>query len=133
MARRGRPNKTQAILNQLRNKPITIKDKSNFGEFILPNNSGDHQRSIKRNTPINDIDIANKKYVDDNAGVLNVVSSDPASSTEGTLILNNTDNKIKVWYDSQWQELHTLTTQTRILLETGDVILLETGDQILAE
>ena len=34
-------------------------------EMILPNVSGDHSRSMVRDTPVNDIDIANKKYVDD--------------------------------------------------------------------
>ena len=36
--------------------------------FDLPNNSGDHRKSIKREVPVNDYDLANKKYVDDNAG-----------------------------------------------------------------
>lgn len=33
--------------------------------FVLPNNSGDHVKSIKRNDPVNDYDLVNKKYVDD--------------------------------------------------------------------
>jgi|TARA_Y100000296_G_scaffold19577_1_gene23306 hypothetical protein len=33
-------------------------------ELILPNNSGDHQNSIKRNTPTKSKDLTNKEYVD---------------------------------------------------------------------
>lgn len=33
-------------------------------EMILPNNSGDHAKSIKRNTPTGDKDLVNKEYVD---------------------------------------------------------------------
>ena len=36
--------------------------------FVLPNTSGDHVRSIKRSVPVADADLANKKYVDDNLG-----------------------------------------------------------------
>lgn len=38
--------------------------------FVLPNNSGDHQKSIKTNTPINNTDLVNKAYCDGN-GVKN--------------------------------------------------------------
>ena len=33
--------------------------------MILPNNSGEHTKGIKRDAPINDYDLSNKKYVDD--------------------------------------------------------------------
>lgn len=39
-------------------------------------------------------------------------SSDPSSAAEGTIILNTTDHKIKVYYSSSWQDLHTLTAST---------------------
>ena len=35
-------------------------------EFIVPNHSGDHSAGRVDSTPVNDFDIANKKYVDDN-------------------------------------------------------------------
>jgi hypothetical protein len=80
---------------------------------------------------VNDNDIANKKYVDDNlvgVGIV-IVSEDPASADTGTLILNTTDHKVKIYYDSKWQVLHTLTI-TALLLETGYFMLQETGDKI---
>lgn len=43
-------------------------------EFFLPNHSGDHSAG-KTGTPINDLDIANKKYVDDTAGGDHTASS----------------------------------------------------------
>ena len=32
--------------------------------MVLPNNSGEHKKGIKRDTPINDFDLTNKSYVD---------------------------------------------------------------------
>lgn len=40
---------------------------------------------------------------------LDEVTSDPSAAEDGTMILNTTDSKIKIWYASQWQVLHTLT------------------------
>lgn len=54
--------KTDRLMGTLRtqaNKVVPIAT-----EMILPNNSGDHQKSIKRNAPINGIDLVNKEYVD---------------------------------------------------------------------
>ena len=45
------------------------------GDIVLPNNSGDHMRSIRRQTPVADEDLANKKYVDDNDIALGETSS----------------------------------------------------------
>ncbi|MAH49563.1 hypothetical protein CMI37_27320 [Candidatus Pacearchaeota archaeon] len=60
MAKKGRPTKTQSILNSMKQGPINPIS----NEMTLPNNSGDHQRSIKRNTPIGNQDLVNKEYVD---------------------------------------------------------------------
>lgn len=87
MAKRGRPNKTQAVLNQLKTRPR--KDSPNFGEFVLPNNSGDHRKSIKRDEPTNDYDLANKKYVDDeDAAADSHITSDGTSHSH--VVLNDT-------------------------------------------
>lgn len=40
---------------------------------------------------------------------LDSVSSDPASASEGSIILNTTDHTIKIYYSGSWQTLHTLT------------------------
>lgn len=51
--------KTARALSSVRqSRPIITND------IILPNNSGEHQRSIKRNTPTGDKDLVNKEYVD---------------------------------------------------------------------
>jgi len=45
----------------------TLRKTSNLGsgnEMILPNNSGDHRKSIKRDAPTKDQDLVNKEYVD---------------------------------------------------------------------
>lgn len=42
------------------------------------------------------------------------VSSDPASAKEGSLIINTSDNGMKVYYGGTWQTLHTLTPASGI-------------------
>jgi len=61
--------KEQRIINSMsgntkkqRNEKKTINP---TGSFDIPNKSGDHMRSIKRDEPVNDFDLVNKKYVDD--------------------------------------------------------------------
>lgn len=87
-----------------------------------------------RHTPTNPFDIVNKAYADSlGGGGLTVVVSDPATSTDGTMILNTTDNKIKVWYDSRWQVLHTLAIIAFLVQENGDLIFQENGDKLITE
>lgn len=63
-----------------------------------------------------------------------IVSSNPASATEGTLILNSSTNSIYVYYSGDWRLLHTITiADDFLLLENGDYILLENGDKIILE
>lgn len=64
-------------------------------------------------------------------GGVTVVTSDPASSTDGTMILNTTDNKVKMWYSSAWQTLHTFPVDVLLLKEDGDNLLLEDGFNII--
>ncbi len=52
--------KTDRLLGSMKPKKQPIAD-----NFILPNTSGDHVRSIKRAVPVDDADLVNKKYVDD--------------------------------------------------------------------
>ena len=59
--------KEQRLINQMSGS--TKQERNNRNEqpketFVLPNNSGDHMRSIKRDAPVNDFDIVNKAYVD---------------------------------------------------------------------
>ena len=57
----GRPNKTKAILKLLKqNEP----QNTSFGNFTLPNQSGDHSRGHVRDTPQENLDIVNKAYAD---------------------------------------------------------------------
>ena len=66
MAQRGRPLGEKALVAKqlgLNRKPILPAEES----FRVPNNSGDHSAGTT-GTPTEDLDIANKKYVDDNSG-----------------------------------------------------------------
>lgn len=53
-------------------------------DAFIPNNSGDHSQGNVRTTPTSDTDIANKKYVDDNAGSGDVSAA--ANLTDETLV-----------------------------------------------
>lgn len=64
---------------------------------------------------------------------LRVVSSDPSSAKSGSMIYNSADHKIKIYVESTWHDLHTLTIPDKLLLESGDYMLLESGDRILLE
>lgn len=64
---------------------------------------------------------------------IKLVTSDPASGSTGDMIINTTDDGLKIYYAGSWQTLHTLTATQYILLEGGDNLLLETGDIILLE
>lgn len=46
-------------------KQISPKKTPIISDMILPNHSGDHVRSIKRAAPMFEMDLVNKKYVDD--------------------------------------------------------------------
>ena len=46
----------------VRKQPVSIIS----DEITIPNHSGDHSAGTTK-TPVSDLDIANKKYVDDNA------------------------------------------------------------------
>ena len=54
--------KTTKLLKQLKGN---IPQNTSFGNFSLPNTSGDHTRGTKRDAPSANEDLANKKYVDD--------------------------------------------------------------------
>ena len=59
-------------------------------DFIVPNHSGDHTAGTT-GTPLNDRDIANKKYVDDNAGTGDVTAA--ANMTDHTIIRGDGGSK----------------------------------------
>ena len=55
-------------------------------EFILPNNSGDHVRSIKRDTPVADVDLVNKTYVDNHVKLANHPHQDVNTTASPTFV-----------------------------------------------
>jgi len=51
---------------------------------------------------------------------IQIVSSDPLTGTNGQIIVNSTENKIKVYYNSVWNELGiTITPGEAVVPETG--------------
>ena len=71
--------------------PRNIERKDPIGsEFFLPNVSGDHSRARVLTTPTTDTEIANKKYVDDAAGgveiILVIKTADQTVNNSATLI-----------------------------------------------
>jgi hypothetical protein len=64
---------------RMSSEPIT---KQIAGNLILPNNSGEHQRGLVRETPTQDYDLVNKAYVDAAVGVkLNEVDNPDGDKT----------------------------------------------------
>ena len=62
----AKPKSADSIIRNLKKEKKQFEPKVPIvTEMFLPNNSGDHQKSIKTNAPINPEDIVNKKYVDD--------------------------------------------------------------------
>lgn len=87
--------KTDRLLGNFRGKKVGKAE-----EFVLPNNSGDHQKSIKRNTPINDYDLVNKEYIDNKN-----VESFQTTFTAGSIVFSdgtnlNQDNSNFFWDDT---------------------------------
>lgn len=81
---------TDRAIGRLRMKPVPTGN-----NFVLPNNSGEHQKGIKRNEPVNDVDLVNKKYVDDNLSLkleqhLGSESSGVNGAANRVLTLTNT-------------------------------------------
>jgi len=70
--------RTSELVSNMKNNPVVTNTQLTPAEnFVIPNHSGRHDAG-KTGTPVNDYDIANKKYVDDNAG----------GSPEGTSVLS---------------------------------------------
>jgi len=65
---------------------------------------------------------------------IRLVTSDPASAKEGSLIINTTSHEMKVYYFSSWQTLHTLAASfSYFLQEDGSSrFLQEDGSSLLA-
>lgn len=66
--------KTDRVIKQLKQPTNNSGSVPLIDGFVLPNNSGDHAKSIKRDDPINDYDLVNKKYVDDTFATIVVES-----------------------------------------------------------
>ncbi len=73
MAQTGRPPSAKTLVDRQlgRNKHEAVPAGNNF---IVPNHSGDHSAGTT-STPVSDLQIANKKYVDDNSGGTHTESS----------------------------------------------------------
>ena len=57
--------KEQKVIKQVVGKPTTQKFTPIATDMFLPNHSGDHSAGKLIRTPSNDLDLVNKKYVDD--------------------------------------------------------------------
>lgn len=71
----ARPPSAESILRNMRKQRKKVSRSSkHFGNLTIPNYSGDHSKGSVRDTPSQNLDIANKKYVDDQ-----IASSPPAA------------------------------------------------------
>ncbi len=99
--------------NALKNKP----DLANRPR-TLHRGGGGGVESVVAGTgvTVDNTDPANP-IVSSSSGV-QLVTSDPASATEGTLIVNTTTNEMKIYYGGTWQVLHTLTPASGVGIGT---------------
>lgn len=96
--------KEQRIVNSITGSTKKERNKkqkhSETGSFKIPNKSGDHYRSFKRDTPTIDMDLVNKKYVDDNKGMraatLVVAASDSKDTTNADYVCDGTDDEVEI-------------------------------------
>lgn len=79
--------KEQRLINQVsgstKQQRNEKKEVSMTGSFNIPNKSGDHMRSIKRDAPVNSYDLVNKDYVDTTVG--SYIKKDGTSTTTGKI------------------------------------------------
>jgi len=62
----ARPPSADSIIRNAKQAERKVETHADIAsDMILPNNSGEHTKGIKRDVPINDYDLSNKKYVDD--------------------------------------------------------------------
>ena len=98
------------VSGDIRNSEVDITNIEDYGEAINTNiddiitvadNLGDITTVADNDANITTV-ATNIADVNTFANVYNIVSSDPASSTEGYLIYNSTSNVLKVWNGSAW-------------------------------
>ena len=71
------------------------------GSFNLPNHSGDNSAGMVRSTPVNDTDLVNKKYVDDE-----ISGEDLWDRTGTNTYLKNTTDDVGIGTTSPNRPLH---------------------------
>jgi len=59
-------------------------------DYIIPNHSGDHSEGRVDTTPINNLDIPNKKYVDDKRNIRTEISNYTATLIDHVIICDTT-------------------------------------------
>ena len=67
---RGRPPSAKTLVDRQLGRNIINPILPAGGGFVIPNHSGDHSEGRVDSTPTQDLDLVNKKYVDDNSGGL---------------------------------------------------------------
>lgn len=65
MATKGRPPSAKTLVDRQLGRNIIPTVLPAGADFIIPNHSGDHSEGRVDSTPVDDLDIPNKKYVDD--------------------------------------------------------------------
>ncbi len=112
--------KTTRVLGSIRGRRQSAKrgvqiQQPIASEMFLPNHSGDHSKGKVTQTPVNDEDIVNKKYVDDNIGGGSGDVTGPASSTDNAAArFDGTTGKV-------------IQNSTVILNDSGQVLADQTG------
>ena len=90
MAPRGRPPSAKTLVDRQLGRNIKHPIIPAGDGFIIPNHSGDHSEGRVDSTPVADLDIPNKLYVDGK-----LVESFPTSLTAGSVVFSDGTNLSK--------------------------------------
>ena len=87
---RGRPPSDKTLVDRQLGRNIKHPILPAGDSYIVPNHSGDHSAGTT-GTPVSDLEIANKKYVDDNASLWEVDGAETQLKTADSLDIQSQD------------------------------------------
>lgn len=107
---RGRPPSSKTLVDRQLGRNI-IHPILPANDFIVPNHSGDHSAGRVDSTPVDDLDLVNKKYVDDNnntagnEGEIQFNASNEHGADSG-LVWDNTGKRLGIGTNNPGVDLH---------------------------
>lgn len=92
MAQRGRPPSAKTLVDRQLGRNINNQVIPAGTEFVIPNHAGDHSAGRVDTTPTQDLDLVNKKYVDDNVFTLPSLTTGSVIFSDGSTLAQDNAN-----------------------------------------